>query len=91
MVKRTEQEMLTTCILVLPFEDSVLVVGGICLLSEMASSSPANSKQKIAPLTIFCVPVGRRRMRIIEESGVLRERGERSILAKFPFFLDLST
>jgi hypothetical protein len=87
MVKRTEQETLTTCILVLPFEDSVLVVGGICLLSEMAGSSPANSNKRLPLLLFFCVPVGRRRIRIVEESGVLRERGERSLLAKFPLFL----
>jgi len=32
------------------------------------------------------VPAGGRRIRIIEESGVLREQGERPILAKFPSF-----
>jgi hypothetical protein len=38
-------------------------------------------------LLFFCVPVGRRRIRIVEESGVLRERVERSLLAKFSLFL----
>ena len=86
MVKRTEQEMLPTCILVLPFEVSVLVAGGICLLSEMAGSSPANSNKRLPLLLCFCIPVGRRIMRIIDESGVLREQRKRSLLAKFPVF-----